>query len=186
MKSKTLQNILLILLSVFSCGLKAQDYKHGTLWILLSEPTRVVGERETTDETLNRIFETYGVISIKQALPGAKSIENQRVFIIEYSGNDELLLDDLKNYSRLAVEDIYRIPQQPIALYEPNDEQWNSQYMWHLKKIQAEEAWDIQRGDENVVTAVIDTYFDPTHPDLQSEFLLNYPPDDTLETPLQS
>ncbi|MDX9771640.1 MAG: S8 family serine peptidase, partial [Tenuifilaceae bacterium] len=47
---------------------------------------------------------------------------------------------------------------------------------WHLKKIQAELAWDITKGDPSVIIAIIDTDVDKDHPDLTTELLLPYDP----------
>lgn len=47
----------------------------------------------------------------------------------------------------------------------PNDPLWNN--LWGLAKIQAPLAWDITRGSQSVVVAVIDTGVDYNHPDLK-------------------
>src|SRR5690606_6789659 len=61
-------------------------------------------------------------------------------------------------------------------LTNPDSTAW----LWHLKKIQADLAWDVTLGDPNVTTAVLDVYFDMTHPDLNSEFLFHYDPYDNI------
>lgn len=40
---------------------------------------------------------------------------------------------------------------------------------WFYKPIQAQEAWDITMGTPNVTVAVVDSYFDLYHPDLNSD-----------------
>lgn len=53
------------------------------------------------------------------------------------------------------------------ATFTPNDTSFGSQ--WGPKKIQSEQAWDINKGDPTVVIAIIDTGISSTHPDLASK-----------------
>jgi len=55
--------------------------------------------------------------------------------------------------------------------FTPNDPQFGSQ--WGFKKIQAEQAWDITMGDNNIIVAVIDTGIDQDHPDLVNQRWIN-------------
>lgn len=57
---------------------------------------------------------------------------------------------------------------EPKFLYEleftPNDPSYATQ--WNLSKIQASLAWDINKGDTNIVIGIVDTGTDWDHPDL--------------------
>ncbi|HUV05368.1 MAG TPA: S8 family serine peptidase [Armatimonadota bacterium] len=55
----------------------------------------------------------------------------------------------------------------------PNDPAF-ANWQWGLKYIQAPAAWDISRGSESVVIAVVDTGVDYTHPDLAGRILPGY------------
>lgn len=51
--------------------------------------------------------------------------------------------------------------------YHPNDPAFSyEECSWQFEAVQAFDAWDITRGDPNVTVAVIDSYFDLFHPDL--------------------
>lgn len=39
---------------------------------------------------------------------------------------------------------------------------------WYFKPIQAQEAWSITRGSEDVIVGIVDSYMDLTHPELKS------------------
>lgn len=55
--------------------------------------------------------------------------------------------------------------------YDPNDEFWP--YMWNLKDIKANLAWDIERGKPSVKVAIMDTGVLVTHPDLADNIWVN-------------
>lgn len=50
-------------------------------------------------------------------------------------------------------------------LYLPNDPSYSS--CWHLPKIQADLAWDLGVGDDNIVVSIVDDAITINHPDLQ-------------------
>jgi subtilisin family serine protease len=53
-----------------------------------------------------------------------------------------------------------------IAKYIPSDPLFNiEECSWHLKTVLAPEAWDITMGDKSVKVAVVDSYFDLSHPE---------------------
>jgi hypothetical protein len=52
---------------------------------------------------------------------------------------------------------------RPLA-HVPNDPYWSG--MWHMTKIDADDAWDRERGDPAVVVAIMDTGLEWSHPDL--------------------
>ncbi|MFN3683716.1 MAG: S8 family serine peptidase [Fimbriimonadaceae bacterium] len=68
---------------------------------------------------------------------------------------------------QLSRDPLVRIAE-PDYLFEPqatpNDPQFPNQ--WHLAKIQAPQAWDLSKGSQQVVIAIIDSGVDPNHPDL--------------------
>ena len=62
--------------------------------------------------------------------------------------------------------------------YEPNDSYYGDGTQWGPQKIFAAQAWDLCKGDSNVVVAVLDWGVDLQHPDLGTEMWIN-----TGETP---
>jgi subtilisin family serine protease len=70
---------------------------------------------------------------------------------------------------------IYNVATTPNDPYYSTAGTWGQQYddQWGLKNIQAEKAWNVSRGNNNVIVAVIDTGVDYTHPDLSANIWSN-------------
>lgn len=66
----------------------------------------------------------------------------------------------------------YLYLQNQIGL--PNDLLYREQCQWNLSAIQAEAGWDITKGDEHIIIAVIDTGVDLDHPDLRRRITNGY------------
>ena len=53
--------------------------------------------------------------------------------------------------------------------YQPDDLAFNyPEYVWHFAPIQAYDAWDVTKGNPEIKVAVIDSYFELSHPDLKN------------------
>jgi subtilisin family serine protease len=76
-----------------------------------------------------------------------------------------------KNYST-TFSDIEYTQDLGYPEYNPSDAIWDqtnpdgTPVLWHLNKIEADEAWDITKGSSNITVAIIDQGFDISHPDL--------------------
>ncbi|MCD6216746.1 S8 family serine peptidase [bacterium] len=55
------------------------------------------------------------------------------------------------------------------ATITPDDTYWSQK--WDLRKIQADDAWDVETGDSSQVLAIIDTGIDRDHPDLGAKVI---------------
>ncbi|MCB0518902.1 MAG: S8 family serine peptidase [Saprospiraceae bacterium] len=64
------------------------------------------------------------------------------------------------------------LPSLALPPFTPNDPMVGQQ--WHLEKIKAFDAWDIEQGDTSVLIAIVDTGVDYDHPDLAGNIAVNY------------
>ncbi|HBX52557.1 MAG: hypothetical protein A2275_09720 [Bacteroidetes bacterium RIFOXYA12_FULL_35_11] len=93
------------------------------------------------------------------------------------------LITDLLTNNQDVFLNYKKIENENIAMYDPIDGMWQdhaNDWLWHLKKIQADLAWNITRGNPNIKIAVIDTEFDITHPDLSTKIFPSFDPYDNI------
>lgn len=121
------------------------------------------------------------------ALPFAKTPALQNVYEVLCDCIIDSLIIDIESNYESEFSAIKRLDYENIALYDPADYMWylttqdTAGWLWHLRNIHADLAWDITLGDSNITTAVLDVYFDLSHPDLGSKFVYNYDPYDNIE-----
>ena len=118
----------------------------------------------------------YGI----KSLLAANSVSSEKLFETKTGSVYKIKLRDMSVEEALEVyrshplveyaepNYVYRITETPsysfIAGIIPNDANFSSQ--WHLDRINATEAWEIERGNHSVIIAIIDTGVDYTHEDL--------------------
>ncbi|MFM7021701.1 MAG: S8 family serine peptidase [Flavobacteriales bacterium] len=81
----------------------------------------------------------------------------------------ELVINQLYSFNLVEYAEPIYIPK---LLYTPNDPQATNQY--YLTLISAYPAWDVQKGDTNIVIGIVDTGVELTHPDLINNIKHNY------------
>ena len=84
-------------------------------------------------------------------------------------------IDDIELLNTLVVSgDIlyWEKPRKQSLYYSTNDISYSNQ--WYLDQINAEQVWDLAKGDSSFVVGVIDSGVDYTHEDLQSNLAYNY------------
>jgi len=177
---KQLIIVLVLLLPTFF--LKAQTVQIDSLfWVVASGIDAVKGKNGefTNNSAINSLFEIYGVHYYEQALPFAKTKTLQMVYEIRSTGNIDSLINRLETDYQQYFSGIKKHEYTNIAVYDPVDWQWTAHaddWLWHLKKIEADKAWDITKGDANIKVAVLDADFDITHPELATKIFPTYDP----------
>lgn len=152
-------------------------------WVISSQNDSEKGEngKLTRSEELNTTFQAFNVTSYEKVFPFAKTEGLQKVYEVSCDCEIDDLITSLNENHAELFSGMRTIEYENISMYEPIDWLWVSQqdgWLWQLKKIEAQKAWDITHGDPNVKVAVLDTDFDITHPDLATKIIPGYDPYD--------
>ncbi|KAI8107403.1 hypothetical protein M9435_002434 [Picochlorum sp. BPE23] len=100
-------------------------------------------------------------LDVKKVLGGL----GQTFAVAKVPQNETIASTLVKAMSRPEVE--YAEPNRIWkANVVPGDSEWSSQ--WNMRKIQAPEAWDAQKGSNTISVCVIDTGIDYNHADLEA------------------
>jgi len=117
--------------------------------------------------------------SVQGAQAGPKQLDN--IYKLEISDSDSGMAEIIKELNDdpdveyaepNLICHILNVPDDP---YYSSSNSWGQGYddMWGLKKIAAEQAWDITEGSADIVVAIIDTGLDSNHPDLSANIWIN-------------
>lgn len=174
-------SVLIIALISSISSIKSQDViqyepNHVRLMINFSFASKNVDSILRSDAFLcNRLS------SVKRSFPSSGDEDLKRIFIVQLSGDREEAVRYMKNI--VWIERVMLIEKSSNkAVFTPTDWFWNvtnttdSTFLWHLKKIEAEKAWNITKGDPKIKIAVVDFGFDATHPDLISKMVYDHDP----------
>jgi subtilisin family serine protease len=118
---------------------------------------------------LDQVGVRHGVSRIRSQFPGAKKkIYKGRVIDlagwhkVKFSGKVDVMAA-VKEYKAMPGV----IDAQPVSIHavyqDPNDQFYDTLYnsdgisQWHLPKINAPQAWDIEAGNPNIIVAILDT-----------------------------
>lgn len=170
---KTIIIILTYISTFFIFGItsKAQNYYDTIAWVWVNDENyfAVKGENFSNREELNLALSTNNVVCFEKAFPFAKNSELHKVHEIRCNSNGSItsVINELLSKFPDVFDRVSHFEDglDTVLVYDPIDEFWVTQadgWLWHLKKIQAELAWDITRGDPMIKTAVLDTKFDFT------------------------
>jgi serine protease len=165
-------------------GTTKADLVAGTLIVKLKPEYRQFSRvNSVAVPSLNRVLNTIGAISINKKFPskqqpaaernsfGQKLVDLSLIYEIKYSSNQsvEKIVNSILRTGVVAYAEPKYLPR---LCYTPNDPNLGLQY--YLTKIQAQAAWDISKGDTNVVIGITDTGTDINHPDLEPNIKYNY------------
>jgi PKD repeat protein len=157
-------HFVFFILLIYTQKLTAQDglighYQNGQLFI----QTKLKTSNNFKENILkDKAFEKFKIESIERAFK-LNTSGLDRVYLIKFSN-----FTDTKEFIQLLETSNYFNYVEKVPLYTfdytPNDIQ-SSQ--WNLTKIRAEKAWDIQKGSNKIIIAVVDDATDTAHQDLE-------------------
>ncbi len=161
------------------------DYKSDEIWISIENDQnfqKMNGLITTNDLKLDSIFSKHGIQKLEQVFPYSKLERLKKLYKVKFTGKRDDFITELQK-NKTVKRIIKRPVENDVAVYEPSDYMWYlptqqdpNGWLWHLKRIQAAQAWDITKGNPNVIVASIDTWFDVNHPDLTNKISPKYDP----------
>lgn len=129
------------------------------------------------------LFDRFSITSIQKKFPkkfkprgktnesGYPLVDLSLIYLIEYSNDfDENVAAEM--FYASGMFEYVNAQEVPGLLHVPNDPKVGAQY--HLDVINAFDAWDISKGDSNIVIGITDTGIDTDHPDLVGRIKKNY------------
>ncbi|MBN1632639.1 MAG: S8 family peptidase [Ignavibacteria bacterium] len=156
-------------------------YLKGHLVIKFKEQVNILDNNLFGVYSLDNILQRYDVHDVKQLHPISASASKRfigdeelaKIFMVKYSSDIdpfELASDVLSANGNLldwAEPSFVYTPD-----YVPNDPLIAGQ--WHINKIASFQAWDVTRGDTNIVIGIVDSGSDLDHPDLAANIKYNW------------
>ncbi|MCM3633217.1 MULTISPECIES: S8 family peptidase [Paenibacillus] len=105
----------------------------------------------------------------------AEKIGETYILTSDKLSTEELIAYLKENWPVSFVEPhyIYLTNEETTATFIPNDSLF-SRYQWNITNIHAETGWNISRGSEDVIIAVLDSGVQSNHPDLSARLLAGY------------
>jgi subtilisin family serine protease len=131
----------------------------------LENEVTVKFKTEPTQQTLNRVAKEINGKMLKK-------LNSTLIFQSDTLSTSELIGFFNKQENVEFVEPNYLYMQNQLEL--PNDLLYQGQYQWNFPIIHTEEGWDISKGSESVIIAVVDTGVDLNHPDLKKRLTKGY------------
>jgi hypothetical protein len=98
--------------------------------------------------------------------------ELSKIYLLEYMSTEDPIVLSAK-ISKLSYVEWAEPRYIRKITHEPNDSLYVINLQQNLKSISASQAWDITKGDTNIVIAIVDTGVDWQHPDLAKNIFHN-------------
>ena len=156
------------------------NYQDGRIWFKLKD-NQIIHPALSKDGTgkmdlnnlklstmpyLANVFAAHEVTKLAQPFPQAYgSNALLKTYLLEFDdiNNIDNLINELEQSG--FVDYAEKIPLDKIDL-TPNDQYYNSNIMWSLFQVDAENAWDIGTGSSSIIVATTDNAIETAHPDL--------------------
>lgn len=122
----------------------------------------------TQFEDFNNAVNSYGVQEVK------KIIAKDGLFIYKFNCQKEINFQQLQSFASKSNDVRYIQPNRLNEFFSitPNDPQFHLQ-SWCFDAINAKNAWSYEKGNEQIIMALIDSGVDYNHPDLKDNIWIN-------------
>ncbi|MDB5257861.1 MAG: hypothetical protein JWM14_2556 [Chitinophagaceae bacterium] len=152
------------------------DRLSNTLIVKLKEEQATFLEQG--DQALSKLFYPLDIVSVSALFPITAAEQNntlksntvklELIYVIEYNPSTMDMDGTIVFLMGFGYFDYCEPYYTPSPSYIPNDPNANpgGELLFNLQNVHAFEAWDIEKGDPNVIIGVVDTGFEITHDDL--------------------
>ena len=174
MQNRYLKQFFFVFFVLMIFASKAQT-PNSRVWVTIQNENNVpyFNQRSqliSSDSLFNYYIQSIGIISCKKALPSSRKPELQKVYELTCNCTLTTLKSNLTNH----VQVVSGVESAPIydTLHIPNDfnlDPYVDNYALNL--INAPAAWDITKGDSNVVIAITDQGYNPLHSELVGKYV---------------
>ena len=153
------------------------QFTQGELLIRVTPEAQAELERLHAKSSLQKLHNQMGVRSIyplfpHSAHPGANP-NLKRIYLLRFQVSVDLYAIKADYAAHPLIEEIEfnYVRQTQASEIIPNDPHFEEQ--WNLSLIDMPGAWAIEKGNPEVIIAIVDTGFDYTHEDLASQAWIN-------------
>jgi subtilisin family serine protease len=151
----------------------SKPFASGEIIVKFNKPHQLRGQSRTSGFSIagsgsdqvgvKKLFKKNSANKMSVASAGSDTIDEPGVYKLTYKDRDDIysVVDELKKDPDVD----YAEPNYTYqAFVEPNDPNFSLE--WGFSHVGAPAAWDVTKGDSDIVIAVIDTGVDYAHPDL--------------------
>lgn len=163
---------------------RQNNYQKKTVIIKVrKEYKSICSERAIANRELQDILGEINISSLRKKFPdkaepaarknpqGIPYSDLSRIYELKYDA-DIPVGKVIEKFKKLNVIEYAEPKYVPTPFYTPNDPQVLNLY--HLFKIKAFDAWNLEKGDTNIVIGITDTGVDIDHEDLMGNIKYNY------------
>ncbi len=153
------------------------QFTPGELLIRVTPKAQAEWERFHVNSPLQKLHDQVGVRSVYPLFPHiahpAANPNLKRIYLLRFQMPVDLhtIKADYAVHPLIEAIEFNYIRQTQASEIIPNDPRFEEQ--WNLSLIDMPGAWAIEKGDPEVIIAVVDTGFDYTHEDLASQTWVN-------------
>jgi serine protease len=157
---------------------EADNYLEKTVVFKVKESYRgLCAENEIKYAQFNNALLELGTVNLNKIFPNKQkervkgNVDLSLIYQLSYNSysKEDEVIRSLKKLKLFEYIEQYVVPD---LTYTPSDTLLPQQY--HLNLINALNAWNITKGDTNVVIGITDTGWDPVHLDLIANVKVNY------------
>lgn len=173
--------LLLLCFPFFVLGQQNSKFLPQTVVVKVKNQYRgFCTSNEITHPQFFKASSVLDIVRIERVFPKHKQefrdgwVDLSLIYQITYSSNisETDAAKQLLKWSGFIYAEPYVLPE---LAYTPNDPIISDPVKtWHLIMINAFSAWDVTKGDTNIVIGITDTGWDNTHPDLVANAKKNY------------